>query len=102
MVSLLATHRCALTPARFAAAIATVALASGGYLIARAPADAALALAPASAGSAVEARCDQDRLADRRSPSLERHAKEHSMRCAERLSAITADGEPDAGQGRQP
>lgn len=52
MASLLATHRCAVTPARFAAAIAMVALASGGYLIARAPADAALALAPVSVGAA--------------------------------------------------
>ena len=74
MVSLLATHRCALTPARFAAAIATVALASGAYLIARAPADAALALAPAPASAAADARCDGERLADRRSPALERHA----------------------------
>jgi hypothetical protein len=56
-----------MTPARFAGAIATVALASGGYVIASAPKDAALTLASLSAlaGSAVEARCDTDGVADR-------------------------------------
>ena len=71
MVSLLATLRSAMTPARFAAAIATVALASGAYVVAHAPTDPALALASLSAlaGSAMEERCDTDRVAGRIQPA---------------------------------